>query len=322
MTKNKRQSIKGIPTGEECIGLTNRCLLCNKRRANTKRIAEGRYESYHCRCLSPEGNTLSVKDGDKAKCTKPAINETTKCWRHGGAALRGEAHPRYKHGRYSKVIPIPLREAYEQSIGDEKLTHLREQISLCDAREMELLQQLPEGGIAKRLTKLDKAVAAMGQLIESAESKQDFANVRVRFGQLKREIDEVKHNEATWEKLHKNMEQRRALVETENKQKERLQGVVTPEMLLSFTTQLIRILKENISDRNLLNDIATRLRALGGGSAAIEQPLIEGEVIQEVEVVKERAVDPAEKEAMVAAILDEWRLTESDLELSGLDIAV
>jgi hypothetical protein len=48
---------------------------------------------------------------------------------------------------------------------------------------------------------------------------------------------------------------------------------------------LIGILKDNIEDRTLLNNIATRLRTLGGPSAqpvaALESdPIIEGEVVQ------------------------------------------
>jgi hypothetical protein len=27
---------------------------------------------------------------------------------HGGASLRGEAHPRYKHGKYSKYKPLDV----------------------------------------------------------------------------------------------------------------------------------------------------------------------------------------------------------------------
>ena len=107
---NNKVLKRGIPTGEPCEAHTNKCAICGKRRPNQKRILEHRYESYHCRCQDSEGNQLSTKDGDKIKCTKPAINDTTKCYLHGGASLRGEAHPNFKTGRYSKVIPMRLRE--------------------------------------------------------------------------------------------------------------------------------------------------------------------------------------------------------------------
>lgn len=31
-----------------------------------------------------------------------------RCRMHGGACLKGEAHPRYKHGRYSKYKPLDV----------------------------------------------------------------------------------------------------------------------------------------------------------------------------------------------------------------------
>lgn len=161
---------------------------------------------------------------------------------------------------------MPLREAYELSYNDERQTRLREQISLCDTREMELVKQLGKGGIDKRLKDMDKAFAGLETMMGVAESKEDLASVSLKLKQLRKVYDGIKHNEAAWEKIHKNMEQRRALVETENKQKERLQGVVTPEMLLHFTSQLVRILKDNIEDRVMLNRISKGLRQLGGPS--------------------------------------------------------
>jgi hypothetical protein len=44
------------------------------------------------------------------RCQNPPMQLGGRCRMHGGASLRGEQHPRYKHGRYSKYRPIDLDE--------------------------------------------------------------------------------------------------------------------------------------------------------------------------------------------------------------------
>lgn len=281
MGKHKNKILKrGIPTGEDCVADTNKCAICGMRRPNQKRIVEHRYESYHCRCRDSEGNQLSIGSPDKVKCTKPAINDTTKCYLHGGASLRGEAHPNFKTGRYSKVIPTHLREAYERSINDEKLTRLVEQLALCDVREQELVEQLPEGGIAAALKRVDGVTVEMDKLLVGEEV--DGVALREVFEKLRSEVGEIRSNEATWEKIHENMERRRSLAETENRHRERLQGVVLPEQLLQFQMQVVRILKEVLTDSVMLNEVAEKLRAVTGPipvQAKLEPKVVDGEVI-------------------------------------------
>ena len=283
MGKNKNRVLqRGIPTGNPCISYTNKCALCGKRRPKQNRIVEHRYESYHCRCRDSEGNQLSSKSPDKVKCTKPAINDTTKCYLHGGASLRGEASPRYIHGKYSKVISTHLVEAYERSINDEKVTRLNEQLALCDVREQELVEQLSEGGIAAALKKVDSVTAEMNKLLVGDEVDGDA--LRKVFEKLRTEVGEIRSNEVTWDKIHENMERRRTLAETENRHRERLQGVVLPEQLLQFQMQVIRILKEVLTDSVVLNEVAGKLRAITGPAPVqveLESKVVDGEVVSD-----------------------------------------
>ena len=281
MGKYKNRILKrGIPTGETCVAYTNKCAICGKRRPKQNRIVEHRYESYHCRCQDLDGHQLSSKSPEKVKCKKPAINNTTKCYLHGGASLRGEAHPNFKTGRYSKVIPTHLREAYERSINDKKLTQLVEQLALCDVREQELVEQLSEGGIAAALKRVDSATREMDKLLASDEA--DSEALRKVFGKLRTEVGEIRNNESTWEKIHENMERRRTLAETENRHRERLQGVVLPEQLLQFQMQVIRILKEVLTDSVVLNEVAGKLRAITGPDPVqvkVESKVVDAEVV-------------------------------------------
>lgn len=47
-----------------------------------------------------------AKTRQGGKCQNAPIQIGGRCRMHGGHALRGEASPRYKHGRYSKYKPV------------------------------------------------------------------------------------------------------------------------------------------------------------------------------------------------------------------------
>ena len=69
--------------------------------------------------------------------------------------------------------------------------------------------------------------------------------------------------------------------DTENRAKEKLQGVVLPEQLIAFQTQLIQILRSTIEDKVVLNEVATKMRTLAG----MDQPALPAKTI-DVEVVE------------------------------------
>jgi hypothetical protein len=48
------------------------------------------------------------------RCQNAPMQLGGRCRMHGGAALRGPAHPRYKHGKYSKYRPVDIDEVIAQ----------------------------------------------------------------------------------------------------------------------------------------------------------------------------------------------------------------
>jgi hypothetical protein len=58
-----------------------------------------------------------AKTRQGGKCQNMPMQLGGRCRMHGGAALRGPEHPRYKHGKYSKYRPVDLNELIAQYAG-------------------------------------------------------------------------------------------------------------------------------------------------------------------------------------------------------------
>src|SRR5437870_6225370 len=74
------------------------------------------------------------------QCTRHAMPNGC-CYVHGGPTPSGIAASRYKHGRYSSVLPTHLLERYERSATDPDYLSGQHDIALIDTRIGDLLQQ-------------------------------------------------------------------------------------------------------------------------------------------------------------------------------------
>lgn len=73
---------------------------------------------------------------DGGYCTQYPVQESERCRMHGGSSPKGEDHPSFKHGAYSKLLRSDLsdreREAMDDLVGDLE----DEEASLDVVREM------------------------------------------------------------------------------------------------------------------------------------------------------------------------------------------
>src|SRR6187200_1573899 len=90
-------------------------------------------------------------------CGQPAMGTNGLCRLHGGKSLQGIAAPNYKHGRYSRTMPISLAEAYESAINDPEILNLTDEIAVTQARLNELLDRLDTGESMARWKSLQDA---------------------------------------------------------------------------------------------------------------------------------------------------------------------
>src|SRR5436305_15207335 len=93
------------------------------------------------------GRPMQCKARNRAgkRCGKAAAAGREVCRLHGGASLRGVAHPNFAHGRYSKCLPDRLIGRYEAAQRDPELVAMRDEIALVDVRIGELLSRLDSG---------------------------------------------------------------------------------------------------------------------------------------------------------------------------------
>ena len=80
-------------------------------------------------------------------CESPFRYMNGRCKKHGGASLKGAAHPGYKTGKHSKFRPRGnILENYDRFLRDPEITHHRDAIALTEALLQEVLDQWEEGG--------------------------------------------------------------------------------------------------------------------------------------------------------------------------------
>jgi len=111
------------------------------------------------------------------QCRKAPEPGRNVCRIHGGATPRGLASADWKHGRYSKVLPPNLRDAYERARTDTELIPLRDELALLDARLGELVGSLADGG-----TVLWDDLGAAWANLEVAQRHGDVERTRTLLG--------------------------------------------------------------------------------------------------------------------------------------------
>src|SRR5262245_26413920 len=79
------------------------------------------------------------------QCRLSAVPGRTVCKFHGGKIPRGPALPQFKNGKYSKFLPSRMLQRYRDAEADPELTSLRSELSLIDARLVDLLRRVDTG---------------------------------------------------------------------------------------------------------------------------------------------------------------------------------
>lgn len=196
-----------------------------------------------------------------AQCKQTAINGTTKCRFHGGASLRGIAHPNYKTGRHSNALPTNLRGLYEEGLTDPELIQLRSEISLLDVRINQLTVTVAEGETDrwwKQVRKLWKDV------MFAARTGNEVEQMRLQ-AELGKTIEEGSDQRAAWNDIADLIERRRKLSETEQRRMVAAQQMLTIEQAMLMLSATINALREAVylyadatTARHILNEAQTR----------------------------------------------------------------
>lgn len=186
-----------------------------------------------------------------------------RCKMHGGMSLVGLASPQWKTGRYSKYIPNRLVETYSQSLSDEEILVLRDDIALVDSRIQDLLKRVDSGESGDAW---QSAKAAQRDLVAALKSG-DQTGMADGLRELDRVIARGLADYAAWGEIAHLLDQRERLVRSERRRLVELQQMISTEQALTLMTAVVALVKEHVSDRTALFAISNGIRQLANANS-------------------------------------------------------
>ena len=176
-----------------------------------------------------------------------------RCYLHGGKSLGGIVSPTYKEGKYSKVLPQRMREAYLTAADDPQLLEQREQIAVLDARLLDLLGRVDTGesGALWQALKDRRAELLIAQQARDVKGQSEAINSILSL------IDRGHSDYRAWGELQGVLEQRKRLIESERKRLVEMQQMVTSTQAMGLISAIIESVKRNVTDRAALAAIQT-----------------------------------------------------------------
>lgn len=164
-----------------------------------------------------------------------------RCRVHGGKVPKGELHPNFKHGRYSKYVPKNLMEMYESSRGDPQVLELVDEISILDSRIADRLKALEEKEAANATW---KELQGLWSQFMHAVRRQDAQAQQQFVGELNDLIKTGSSQADIWYEIMNLVESRRKLVDSEGRRIEIKQSIITVEQAFYLVSAVVAALKE------------------------------------------------------------------------------
>lgn len=193
----------------------------------------------------------SKRSGEQ--CKRHAAIGMSVCYYHGSRSLKGINSPKLKTGKYSKYLPDKLAMRYEEALQDKELLTLHSEISLIDTRLADILENIQEGDTKTLWVDLQSTWEKYRNSPNDERKNNELNNLE----ELIEKGSKVYHQ---WNEIYLVLEQRRKLVESENKRYRDLQLVITSDRAMLLITTLLGIIKTHVTDRPTLNAIATEFR--------------------------------------------------------------
>lgn len=192
------------------------------------------------------------------QCQRSAMHGTTVCYMHGGKSPKGVASPSFTTGRYSKYLPTRLLDRYHEAESDPALLSLRAEIALLDGRLADLLKKVDEGEARKTW----EQARNINKDIQADMLNEDYGRLMMSCKALDELIGEGLTDHEAWYEIHSILDQRRKLVESERKRLVEADQSIRADKALTLAMALLQSVKENVTDRQTLNNIQTAFNRL------------------------------------------------------------
>lgn len=217
-----------------------------------------------------------IRNGERAgeRCRKSAMKGRDFCRSHGGKTKIGPEHPRFKHGRWSKLMPMGMMAVLGEAATDPDYISLIDEIMVNDALLGDAIRRLETGESESIWLQLQRLEAELRR----ARGDSD------RMLSLLTEMGRVIRLGASWvesnREIANRIELRRKLVESERKRAVELQTNITLQQWSTFIATLSDVLGKRVGDARIISGIFTDIeRAFGGrssGSADVGRTLGDG----------------------------------------------
>ena len=194
------------------------------------------------------------------RCKKDAVQGFTVCHIHGGKTPVGIASTAFKHGRLSKHLPSELLEAYQDSQDDPELLSVRQEIMLMDALLVANLKKLDSNESGAAWSAIRKSVEHM----QEAFTNENYGKCIILMQAMMDVIDARLLHYATESEIRSKIDQRRKLVETEQKILYNETRSLTAEQAMLMVSALLSSIKQNVKDANTLNAIQAEFIRITG----------------------------------------------------------
>lgn len=203
-------------------------------------------------------NNNQVQCNAKAKstqtqCKNPAILGNAKCRLHGGKSLRGEAHPNFKHGKFSEYLPIRLLKIYDEVAETEITNILDRNIMLRETflrEKLAMIDDAPDSAIIWK--ELRQKVDDLTEHFEDTA----YGKCHVDLIQINRIIDEK-------EAYHKAVNEIRAELSEQRKDKQAIAAIefkgesaIPIKELLALMGGVLHVIQTVVTDKQQRIEIA------------------------------------------------------------------
>lgn len=214
------------------------------------------------------------------RCRAQAVRGKRVCRMHGGASLSGPLSPRWKTGRYSKVMPARMLERYRESLNDPDSMTFAEDVAILDARLAELLSRVDTAESRRAWKDLEN----LFDLLQHAYRKGDKASQATYLDKIQRVIGSKRIDNSAWDEIHDLMAGKRKAVQAENQRLLDEKRLISLDQAMLLVQGVIEAVRLHISDRRTLSAIQASLDKLLNAPDREQRalpPTIDAEIVDE-----------------------------------------
>ncbi len=179
-------------------------------------------------------------------CRQYAVPGRKFCHYHGGKNTVGPANNLLTTGRYSKYLPPRMAARYQEARSDPELLRLAEEIALVDSRLADLLGRVESGESGQVWAELAKAWAKF-RTGENSAADASLVSDLIKAGNA---------DYSAWGEIHKCVNARQRLVESERKRLVEAQQMVRVDQAMTLVAALLDSVKRNVRDPKALTAIS------------------------------------------------------------------